>query len=190
MSFRADASGTTSLPSALEHALASGNEIVVGGLASSMIPCNIHEVSERFHESDGLDNGTNSIPHQQECLEGIQMLRPTAPDSDEGLDSQQTELFGEQNSCDLAGFETVGEDADKLFDKGSLAPQLDEGIDWLLRMNEDDATSRDLCTEQLRPDLQRVSEPVRPVLPGFGVDHSRWALEVSSPIFSGRLILF
>lgn len=82
MSFRADTSRATSLPSALEHALAAEDEIVVGGFASSMIPCNIHEVSDRFHDYDEPDNGSNSLFHQQECLEGIQNLRPTALDSD------------------------------------------------------------------------------------------------------------
>jgi len=183
MSFRADTSRATSLPSALEHALDAEDETVVGGFALSMIPCNIHEDFDPSHDHDEPANSSNSFSHQQECFEGIPNLRPTALDSEDGVDSQQADLFGEQGSFGLAGWETVGEDDDVCLDNGLLAPQLDEGIDWLLRLNEDDATSRGLCTERLRPDVQQASEPVRPALPGFGVDHSRWALEDSSQKF-------
>ena len=60
------------------------------------------------------------------------------------LTLNRQDLFGEQGSLGPAGWETVGEDDDMRLDKGLLAPQLDEGIDWLLRLNEGDATSRDL----------------------------------------------
>ena len=183
MSLRADASRATSLPSALEHTLAADGEIPEGGSALVVGSCNIQQVSDPLHGSEELDNGFNSLLNQQECLEGTHVLRATALDSDDGLDSQQADLFGDQFSCELDGWEPVGDADDSQLDKGLSAPQLDEGVDWLLHLNEGDALSLDLCTERLGPDVQPASEPVNPALPGFGVDHSRWALEANSPKF-------
>ena len=142
--------------------------------------CSMERVSNPLHGSEELDRGIHDLVNQQECLEGTQPLRATALDSDDGFDSHQADLFGEQFSCDLDGWEPVVDADDTQPVEGLSAPQPDEGVDWFLNLNEGDAVSLDLCTEQLGPDVQQAVEPISHVLPGFGVDHSRWALEADS----------
>ena len=183
MSLRADASRATSLHSALGHSLNADEEILEGGSALSPGSCHMQHVSNPLHGSEELDRGIHDLVKQQECLEGTQPCRATALDSDDGFDSHQADLFGEQFSCDLEGWEPVVDADDTQQVEGLSAPQLDEGVDWFLNLDGGDAVSLDLCTEQLGPDVQQADEPVSHVLPGFGVDHSRWALESDSPKF-------
>ena len=151
------------------------------------VDCSRDEFSQSHLHSDGLGVGADLVSSQQVVPGDFQVLQsqalgPTVVDSDDGVATQDLH----ENSQQLDGYELLDgnelhEVDDTILDTGFGSG--DGDIDWLLHLEGGSAGSQDMCTERLAKDEQSTSGSAKFSLPGFGVDHSSWALGAPSPKF-------